>query len=126
VHDRSRSGEESGGGSGGWQRHRECCSNARRRGYGDLTTVTKYGVSGNRETESGPAASHSPRATIDSFHREEALEDARKVGAVNANAVINHGDLRSAIAQPINLQFNTAALAAVLHGVMDKIGHRLA
>jgi hypothetical protein len=55
--------------------------------------VTKHGVSGNRETESGSAATNGPRTTIDSFHREEALEDARKVGAVNANAVINHGDL---------------------------------
>ncbi len=93
MHDRSRSGEESGGGSVGRQRDGERCAHARRRGYGDLTTVTKHGVSGNRETESGSAATNGPRTTIDSFHREEALEDARKVGAVNANAVINHGDL---------------------------------
>jgi hypothetical protein len=88
--------------------------------------VTKHGVSGNRETESGSAAANSPGTTIDSFHREEALKDARKVGAINADAVINHGDLRSAIAQPINLQLNTAALAAVLHRVMDEVRHRLA
>jgi len=67
VRDRSRSGEESGGGSGGWQRHREGCSNASGRGNGDLTTVTKHGVSGNRETESGPAAANGPSATIDEW-----------------------------------------------------------
>ena len=83
-------------------------------------------MSGDRQTESGPTAADGPCATIHSFHREEALKDARKVGAVNADAVINHGDLRSAIAQPINLQLNTAALAAVLHGVMYEVRHRLA
>jgi hypothetical protein len=55
--------------------------------------VAKHGVSGDCQAEAGPAAANGPSATIDSFHREEALEDARKVGAVNTNAVINHGDL---------------------------------
>ena len=76
MHDRSRSGEESGGGSGGWQRDGERCAHTRRRGDGDLTTVTKHGVSGNRETKSSSAAANSPCTAIDSFHREEALEDA--------------------------------------------------
>jgi hypothetical protein len=55
--------------------------------------VTENGVSGDREAESGSATTDGPCTAIDSFHREEALEDARKVGAVNANAVISHGDL---------------------------------
>jgi hypothetical protein len=38
--------------------------------------VTKHGVSGDREAESGPAAANGPSATIDSLHGEEALEDA--------------------------------------------------
>ena len=88
--------------------------------------MTKHGVSGNCETESSSAAANSPGTTIDSLDGEESLEDAREMGAINANTVIDHGNLRSAIAQPINLQLNPAALAAVLHGVMDKIGHRLA
>ena len=76
VRDRSRWAEESGGGSAGWQRDRERCAHARRRGYGDLATVTKYGVSCNREAESGPATANCAGTTINSFYGKEALEDA--------------------------------------------------
>ena len=55
--------------------------------------MTKYGVSRNGETEAGSTAADCPCAPIDSFHREEPLKDARKVRAINANAVIDDGDL---------------------------------
>jgi hypothetical protein len=54
--------------------------------------MTKHGVSGDCQAEAGPAATNCPSATIYALHGEEAFEDAREVGAVNANAVVNHRD----------------------------------
>ena len=88
--------------------------------------MTKHGVSGNRESESGPTAANGPGATIHSLHGEESLKDAREVGTIDTNAVIHHCDLGSAIAQSFNFKFNSSPLTAVLHRVMDEVRHRLA
>jgi hypothetical protein len=43
------------------------------------------------------------------------------VGAVNANAMIDHRNLGTAVATPINLELNPPALTAVLHSVVDEV-----
>ena len=55
--------------------------------------MTKYGVPRDSETEAGATTAHRSCAAINSFNREEPLKDARKVGTLNANAVIYYGDL---------------------------------
>jgi hypothetical protein len=83
-------------------------------------------MSGNREAEPGPSTTNGAGASINSLHRKEALKDAREVGAVNANTVIDHGNLGTAVAKSINLELDSPALAAVLHSVMDEVRDGLA
>jgi hypothetical protein len=88
--------------------------------------VTKYGVPRDGEAEAGSTAAHCSRAAINSFNGIEPLKDARKVHAINANAVIDYGELRSTIAQWVDFDLYSSTLAAVFHGVMNKVRHRLA
>ena len=88
--------------------------------------MAEYGVSRNREPESCATTANCPCATINPFHGKEALKDARKVGAVNSDAVINNRKPGLPATHLLNLNLHTAGGTAVLDRVMNEVRYRLA